>query len=263
VATLPAPVTLRTNPRLTTGLLAVGGFVVLWQLAGSTNAVPADLISYPTQVLAAAMRMTASGELASNAAISLLEFGYGFLPALVLGVGLGLLMGLSRRLRYLLDPLIMALYTPPQFTLLPLLVIWFGIGLESKVAMVFLGALFPIVVNTSTGVQQVDPVLVRAVRAFGGSQLDVVRKVVVPSALPSMMAGIRLGIGRAIIGVVVGEMYVAVAGLGHLVQVYSSAARPAELIVLVMLFALFGLVAVNVARAIEERVGGWRQSLEV
>jgi NitT/TauT family transport system permease protein len=260
VATLPARATLRTSPRLTTSLLAVAGFLVAWQLLGP---LAADLISYPTQVLDTAARMAASGELASNAGVSLLEFAYGFLPALALGIGLGLLMGLWRRLRYLLDPLMMALYTPPQFTLLPLLVIWFGIGLESKVAMVFLGALFPIVVNTSTGVQQVDPILVRAVRAFGGSQLDVVRKVILPGALPSMMAGVRLGIGRAIIGVVVGEMYVAVAGLGHLVQVYSSAARPAELIVLVVLFALFGVVAVNVARAIEERVGGWRRSLEV
>ncbi len=253
----------RISRRTATGVISVVLFLVVWQVVGSTNLISADEISYPTAVAAAAARMTISGELASNAWISLAEFVEGFLPSLLVGVLVGVAMGLSRRVRYLLEPLVMALYTAPRIALLPLLVIWFGIGMESKIAVVFLGAVFQILVNTATGVEQVDPIWIRAARSYGANTLQVIAKVIVPGALPSIMTGIRLGIGRAIIGVVVGEMYVAVAGLGHLVQVYSSAARPADLLVLVLVFAMFGVVTVNAVRWLEERAGAWRQPQEL
>jgi ABC-type nitrate/sulfonate/bicarbonate transport system permease component len=128
--------------------------------------------------------------------------------------------------------------------------------------VVFLGAIFPVIVNTMAGVQQIDPLWVRAVRSFGASEWQVVTKVVLPGALPAVMAGVRLGLGRAIIGVVVGEMYVAVAGVGRLVQVYSGAGRAAELIVLVVLIAAFGFACITGLRLIEERIAPWRRELE-
>jgi sulfonate transport system permease protein len=234
----------------------------VWQLVGARNLISADLISYPTQVVSTAAQMAASGELGSNALVSLQEFLYGFVPAVALGIALGLAMGQFRRVRYLLDPLIMAFYTAPRIALIPVLVIWFGVGIESKVAVVFLGAIFPVIVNTMAGVQQIDPLWVRAVRSFGASEWQVVTKVVLPGALPAVMAGVRLGLGRAIIGVVVGEMYVAVAGVGRLVQVYSGAGRAAELIVLVVLIAAFGFACITGLRLIEERIAPWRRELE-
>src|SRR5207237_9875183 len=111
----------------------------------------------------------ASGDLGRAALVSFQEFVYGFAPAVVVGVALGLAMGRFQRLRYLCDPLLMAFYTAPRIALIPLLVIWFGVGMESKVAVVFLSGVFPVVVNTLAGVQQIDPLWVRAVRAYGAS----------------------------------------------------------------------------------------------
>jgi ABC-type nitrate/sulfonate/bicarbonate transport system permease component len=254
---------LRHHRRALLGTTSVAVFLIVWQIVGSASATTADLISYPTQVVTTAAAMTASGELGSNALVSLQEFLYGFLPAIVVGIALGLAMGRYRRVRYLLDPLIMAFYTAPRIALIPLLVIWFGVGIESKVAVVFLGAIFPVIVNTMAGVDQVDPLWVRAVRSFGASDWQVLTKVMLPGALPAVMAGIRLGLGRAIIGVVVGEMYVAVAGVGRLVQVYSGAGRAAELVVLVVLIAAFGFACISALRLIEERIAPWRRELEV
>jgi ABC-type nitrate/sulfonate/bicarbonate transport system permease component len=264
VATRPhISLALRRRRRTLTGGLAVALFLAVWQLVGSWSLVRVDLISYPTQLLAVGASLVASGELGRHALISLQEFVYGFAPAVVVGILLGLAMGQFRRLRYLLDPLVMALYTAPRIALIPILVVWFGVGMESKVAVVFLGAVFPILVNTLAGVQQVDPLWVRAARAFGASQLQVVVRVVLPGALPAVMAGLRLGLGRAILGVIVGEMYVSVAGMGQLIQVYGSAGRVAELVVLATIVAGFGLLCITALRRVEERIGPWRRELEL
>jgi len=254
---------LQRHRRGVLGTASVAAFLVAWQVVGSRDATTADLISYPTQVVATGAQMTASGELGRNALVSLQEFVYGFVPAVVLGIALGLAMGRFRRVRYLLDPLVMAFYTAPRIALIPLLVIWFGVGMESKVAVVFLGAIFPVMVNTLAGVEQIDPLWVRAVRSFGAGEWQVVTKVVLPGAVPAVMAGVRLGLGRAIIGVIVGEMYVAVAGVGRLVQVYSGAGRAAELVVLVVIIAAFGFACITGLRLLEERIAPWRRELEV
>jgi ABC-type nitrate/sulfonate/bicarbonate transport system permease component len=256
------PLAIRRHRRGLLGTVSVVAFLLLWELVGSRNIISADMISYPTQALAVGIGMAASGELGRNALVSLQEFVYGFVPAIVVGIALGVAMGRFRRLRYLLDPLTMAFYTAPRIALIPVLVIWFGVGMESKVAVVFLGGVFPVLVNTMAGVQQVDPLWVRAVRSFGASELQVVTKVVLPGALPAVMAGVRLGLGRAIIGVIVGEMYVAVAGVGRLIQVYSGAARAAELVVLVTIIAVFGFLCIAGLRLIEERLAPWRRELE-
>jgi NitT/TauT family transport system permease protein len=253
---------LRHHRRGLIGTASVIAFLVAWQIVGAQNLISADLISYPTQVLAVGASMVASGELTSNGLVSLQEFVYGFAPAIVVGIAIGLAMARFRRVRYLLDPLVMAFYTAPRIALIPVLVIWFGVGMESKVAVVFLGGIFPVLVNTMAGVQQVDPLWVRAVRSFGANEWQVVTKVVLPGALPAVMAGVRLGLGRAIIGVIVGEMYVAVAGVGRLVQVYSGAGRAAELIVLVTVIAAFGFLCIAGIRWLEERMAPWRRELE-
>ena len=237
-------------------------FLVVWQAIGSNNLIRSDLISYPSQVLATAVSMAATDELGHHALVSLQELVLGFAPAVALGMLLGLLMGQSRRLRYLLEPAIMAAYATPRIALIPVLVLWFGIGMESKAAVVFLGAVFPILVNTLAGVQQIDPLWVRAARAFGAGPLQVMVTVLLPGALPAIMAGLRLGLGRAIISVIVAEMYVSLAGMGRLIQAYGNAGRSPELIVLGVTTALFGVLGVTALRWIELRVGPWRRELE-
>ncbi|MDE3101772.1 MAG: ABC transporter permease [Chloroflexota bacterium] len=251
------------RPARLIGAASVAAFVIAWQAAASTGLLRADLVSSPVGVISATARLIASGELGRNAVVTIEEFVLGFVPSVAVGLVLGIVMGLQRRLRYLLDPLLMALYAAPLVALIPILVIWFGVGEGSKVAVVFLSALFPVLVNAMAGVEQVEAAWMRAVRAFGGSELDVVRKAILPGALPAFMAGIRLGLGRGIIGVIVGEIYVSVRGIGSLMNDYSGAGRTAELIALVWVTALCGFAGVAAMRWWEERVSAARPALEL
>lgn len=248
--------------RLVVGGLAVVAFLALWQVVGSLNIIRSDLISYPSEVATTFVKMTASGELGQSAFVSVMEFLQGFVPAVLIGIVLGVVLALNRPFRMLFDPLLIAIYQAPMIAFVPIIVVWFGVGTQSKVAMVFLSALFPVMINTTTGVQGVAEPWVRAVRSFGARPLQVVVKAILPGSLPAIMAGIRLGLGRAIVGLIAAEMYVSVIGIGHLVQVYSSADRAAEIIVLVVVISGFGFLCVSLVRTIENKLGPWRLDLE-
>ena len=242
------------------GSLSVVIFLVVWELVGSLELIPVAFIATPTLVLEAGYSLARSGELLTHSVVSLQEFVYGFFPALVAGVGLGIAMGRYRWVGNLLDPLMMAFYTMPRIALLPLLIIWFGVGIGSKVAIVFLGAIFPIIVNTVAGMRQIEPVWVKAARSFGCGEFRVLRRVVLPGALPTIMTGIRLGVGRGIISVIVGEMYVSVSGLGRIMMDYSAGTRTAHTIVLVTVVAGFGFLMVRAVYQLEKKLGPWRQA---
>jgi NitT/TauT family transport system permease protein len=194
--------------------------------------------------------------------VSLQELALGFALAVLVGVPLGVAMGRVPRLGHLLDPLVMVGHATPRVALLPVLVLWLGIGVVSKAAVAFLGAVFPVLVNTLAGVRQLDPLWERAVRAFGGRSVAVLAKVVLPGTLPAVMGGLRLGLGRALIGVIVGEMYVSVAGVGQLLAVYGNAGRTGELLALAGLVGLVSLAGVQACRVAEARLGPWRRGIE-
>jgi NitT/TauT family transport system permease protein len=243
--------------RAVVGFLAVALFLLAWQLVGGNDIIRSDLISYPSEVAATLIQMSASGELGSNVAVSLQEFIQGFFPAIGFGVAAGTAFALSRRLHYLFEPLIVALNTSPIIAFVPVIVVWFGVGTQSKAIMVFLAAVIPIVINTMTGIGQVHESWTRACRAFGASRSQVILKATLPGALPSVMVGIRLAVGRAIVGLIAAEMYVSVRGVGRLIQVYSSSERAAEIFVLVAVVATFGFVLVTVLRRIEAWLAPW------
>jgi NitT/TauT family transport system permease protein len=148
----------------------------------------------------------------------------------------------------------MALYATPQLALLPILVLWLGIGMGSKIAVVFIGAVIPIVVNSMAGVRQVERPLVLAARSFCASRRDVFIKVILPASLPAVMIGVRLGLSRAVLGVVVAEMYVSQDGVGNQIMRLGSAFRVDHLLVYVLLVSAFGLGLTTAARKLEERV---------
>jgi sulfonate transport system permease protein len=248
--------------RLLVGTLSVAVFLAVWQFVGQREIVRSDLISYPTEVLATFVRLISTGELGSNAAITLQEFVEGFIPSIVFGVVCGVLLALIRPLRELLDPLLTAMYTAPVIAFIPILVVWFGVGTYSKVVIVFISAIFPIMINTRVGVSEIAEPWLRAVKSFGADQLQVVTKAILPGSMPAIMAGIRLGLGRAIVGLIAGEMYVSLGGIGRMIQVYSSAARSSEIIVLVVVIAVFGYACVALLRSVENRMGTWQSNLE-
>jgi sulfonate transport system permease protein len=238
--------------------LAVLAFLLLWQIAATRGWVNARYTSAPSQVFAAAIDVVRHDNFLGNAWVSFSEFSAGFAVALAAGLPLGLVLGASRRARLFVEPPLMALYTAPRLTLLPILIVWLGIGMASKVAVVFLGAVFPIIVNTIAGVREADPRLIQAARAFGANWLDIFIKILVPGALPAILLGVRLGIGRGVLSVVVGEMFVSEAGIGHQIMNYGETLQVGRLLVYAFAITLFGYALTLAVGLLEDRIRSWR-----
>jgi ABC-type nitrate/sulfonate/bicarbonate transport system permease component len=238
--------------------LSVAAFFILWQVAPELGWVNGRFTSQPSQVFLAGIDVVLHDNFFYHARISLTELALGFALALAVSIPLGVLLGTSQTARYLIDPPLMALYIAPTLVLLPILVVWLGIGMASKVAIVFLGALFPIVVNTMAGMREVDSKLIRAARSFGASKFDIFIQILIPGSLPSILTGIRLAVGRAVLGVVVGELFVSQAGIGHQLNTYGSSMRIDRLLVYALVVSAFGYALTAAVRAIEARVRTWR-----
>jgi ABC-type nitrate/sulfonate/bicarbonate transport system permease component len=234
--------------------MSVAIFLVAWELAPRLHLVDPFFTSQPSRVLVASVDIIRSGTLMHDATVSLSEFAVGFALALVIGVPVGLMLGTFPTVRHLLDPPLMAVYATPQLALLPIFVLWLGIGMASKIAVVFIGASIPIIVNSMAGVRQVERPLVLAARSFCATRRDVFVKVMLPASLPAVMIGIRLGLSRAVLGVVVAEMYVSQEGVGNQIMRLGSAFRVDHLLVYVLLVSAFGLGATTAARKLEERM---------
>lgn len=245
---------MKLSYRTLVSTLAVVVFLAAWELAPRTGAVDATFTSQPSRVIAAGLDIVRSGGFVDDVSVSLAEFAIGFGLAIAIGVPLGLLLGRFPVLRHLLDPPIMAIYAAPHLALLPIIVVWLGIGMQSKIAVAFVGGVIPILVNATAGVRGVERSWVIAARSFCASGWDVFFKVTLPGALPSVILGIRLGLSRAVLGVVVGEMYQSQAGLGNKVMRYGSEFRTDYLLFYVLLISLFGLTATTAVRSLEERL---------
>jgi NitT/TauT family transport system permease protein len=234
--------------------LFVGG----WELVARWHWVDPIVLSSPSRVLAAVARQWNAGELPRDLAWTLTEFAVGFGLAAAVGMVLGILMGLYRTLEHALDPFVWTLYAAPLVALYPLFIVWFGFGFPTVVALTFVLTVTPITVNALAALRSVDPVLVRAVRAFGGRQRDVVLKVIVPASLPLALAGLRIGVGRALVGVVVGEMFGANAGLGFRMAFYAARLRTTDVLVAVVAIVAVGVLGTQTMRALEHRLARWR-----
>jgi ABC-type nitrate/sulfonate/bicarbonate transport system permease component len=184
----------------------------------------------------------------------------GFGVSLVLGVGLGLLMGRSRVAEALLDPHLNALYATPQVALTPLLMMWLGLGFAVKVVIIFLFAFFPILINTTSGVKNVSASLVEVGRAYLASERQILFKVVFPAALPFIMAGIRLAVGRALVGMVVAELFTAITGLGAMLTLYGNLFETAKMFVVIGVFGLLGVGLIRATQALESRMARWKET---
>jgi NitT/TauT family transport system permease protein len=182
----------------------------------------------------------------------------GYVAAVLLGVPLGLVGGWYRRLNYFFDPWLNFMNSLPRVALLPLIVLWVGIGIWSKIVVVFLGAFFMIMMNTLYGVRTVDRHLLDVASSFGASQRRLFITVVLPGSLPFILAGLRLGIGRAVIGVIVGELYAANAGLGYMIVVAGQTLQTSRLLFGVILLTAMGVVSVEALRVVERRFQRWR-----
>jgi ABC-type nitrate/sulfonate/bicarbonate transport system permease component len=239
-------------------LLGVVLFLILWQVTSWFKWVNPLFISSPSRVAVKAAEMLASSELYQHLGITGLEFLVGFGLACAVAVPFGLMYGWNRTFRAFFDPFVSGLYSTPMIALLPLLIIAFGIGIKSKIAMIFLSAFFPIAINTASGMQVLDASLVKAARAFGASNWQLFTTVGMPSCVPFILAGLRLAVGRALIGVVVGEMYAGTSGIGYLLAVSGQTFETDTFFVAVIIVVLAGYSLTEGLKWVEGRFATWR-----
>jgi ABC-type nitrate/sulfonate/bicarbonate transport system permease component len=212
----------------------------------------------PSRVGATLWGMMVSGTLWAPLGVSAAGFTIGLVLSIAVGLPLGVLLGRSRTLNAMFDPFITAFNATPRLVFLPLLMLWFGLGVGSKVVIVFIGALFPLLINTYEGVRNADRLLINVVRSFGASEWDVARLVVVPNALPYIIAGLRLAIGRAILGVVVAEFFGAEQGLG-VVMVQAASRYQVDIVFAgLVVFAALSLIMTGLVKLLEDRLSRWR-----
>jgi NitT/TauT family transport system permease protein len=233
-------------------LLAVWEFVV-WRAGISPLYLPR-----PSRIALALWHLIADQGLGTDIGLTLYRIFAGFAIALVTGVLLGVWMAVSRPIRAMSDILIAALYPLPKVTLIPLLVIWLGTGGPFMLTISFMGAFFPIVINTVVGVQQCEPGLVLAARDLGASTRQIVWRVLIPSAVPAIFAGIRIGLGISIILVVAAEMVIAKDGLGARLFVAGQLLDTEIVFAVLVVLALLGIVITKLQDAIDARLGLWR-----
>ncbi len=238
-------------------LVGITVFLTLWEAAPALGWVKPIFTSSPSRILQAALWLFEHG-LWNDIVVSLTEFGLGFGLALLFAIPFGIVLGWSRRLHALFDPFITALNATPRVALLPLIILWLGIGVESKVAVVFLGALFPILINTIVGVQTLDSHLVRCARAFGASDRQILVTLALPTSVPFIIAGMRLGVGRGLLGVVVGELVAATAGVGYMMNRAGATFQTDKVFVGVLLITGFGYGLTEILKRVEAHVGLWR-----
>lgn len=237
-------------------LLALAAFLLLWWLAARFASTA--LIPTPGETLAAARGMIDDGRLWTALGDSLAVYGSGYLLAILAGVPLGLMMGGFRPLGRTLDIYVNALTATPRVAFIPLIIVVLGLGFEAKVAIIFLGAVMPIVINTYAGVLNADGELVEMARAAGASRAQVFRRILLPGALPFIVVGLRLGATIGLINTVVAELYTAVRGLGGLLALYGNTFQMAPYFVVVLVLAGIGTLVTQALRLIEIRTERWR-----
>ncbi|MGW5720119.1 ABC transporter permease [Amycolatopsis sp. NPDC003865] len=232
--------------------------VAAWQVFSATGVLPPDKLSSPWTVVRAGIEVARSGELGDAFAVSLGRVGAGFAIGAVVGVVLGIVSGLSRWGEVLVDPPVQMLRTLPFLGLIPLFILWFGIGEETKIVLVALGVAFPLYLNVHSGIRSADPNLVEAARALGFSRAERLWHVVLPGALPQALVGLRQSLGIAWLALIVGETVNADAGVGYLINNAREFLRTDVVVVGLVLYALLGLVTDALVRLLERRALRWR-----
>ena len=245
-------------------ILGTGTIVLLllvWQFLPDFVPMKAGtklFFTVPSHIAGTLWTMFATGSIWAPLGVSASAFAIGLLLAIVAGLPLGVLLGRSATLNAMIDPFITAFNATPRLVFLPLLMLWFGIGIWSKVAVVFLGALFPLLINTYEGVRNADKILINVVRSFGAGEWDIARLVVVPNSLPFIIVGLRLAIGRAVLGVVVSEFFGSQDGLGVVMVRAASQFKVDVVFAGLIVFAALSLIMTGLVKLLEDRLTRWR-----
>ena len=230
---------LRRSP-LAIGATSIVVLLAAWEILGRQDPTTA---SYPSEVAAAFVDMTAGdGALLEALSATLQGMAVGFVVSAVLGIGIGFAMGRIKIVAGLLEPYINAIYATPRIALIPLLVLWFGIGFELRVTVAVLSAIFPIILNTYVGASTVDRGLTDAGRSLNASNFQLLRTVVFPASLPFVVTGLRIGGFRALVGVIVAEMTASIVGTGQLLITYGRYLQVSHLVAVILTLGVIGVL---------------------
>jgi NitT/TauT family transport system permease protein len=237
-------------------LLSLVVVLALWEFYG--RRVNPILFTYPLAIGRAFFSLVMSGELQSYMKESLLVLLYASILALIVGVFLGVVMGRFSLVEWATDIYISALYSMPMVAMVPLIVLWFGFKVPAKVIIVFLFMVFPILINTYQGVKDVDRNLQEVARSFCSSEGQLWRHLIIPSAIPFIVVGVRLAIGRGLVGMIVAEFYTSVTGLGYMIVRYANAFETDKLFVPIVVVMILGVGLMWLAKWVEGRIAPWR-----
>lgn len=255
----PARIARRSRRR---AVLSVLGGLAIWELVGRYVVTNPILFAPFSKVLAAGWALFVSGELMHHLAVSSGEFALGFGLATFIGVALGFLMATNRAAQDILDPWVSFFYSSPLVALIPFFILVFGVGISSKVAIVFTVAIFPILLNAFVGIRSANADLLEVGAVFNCTRTQIFTKILLPAALPYVIVGLRLGIGRALTGVVVSELFGSTAGLGWLIGTAGQSFDTPTVLFGVLMFSVFGVAMVESLKWLEHLLAPWRKVVQ-
>jgi NitT/TauT family transport system permease protein len=247
-------------PLLSAGLpvLAFVVFLASWEVVG--RLVNPVLFAPPSRIAEAFAELTANGRLPQALLVTLQSLALGFLLALVSGLAIGVLLGLYPTLARVVEPYIDAVYATPRVVLIPLVILWFGVGFWGRLFIIWIGGVVPIIINTAIGVRNARQDLVEVARSFGATDRQAVRHVILPGAVPYVLAGLRIAAGRLLLGVVIAEVFLDLTGIGGLIQTESQYFRADNMLVGVIVLALLGILMIAAFDVLERAVSGWKDA---
>jgi ABC-type nitrate/sulfonate/bicarbonate transport system permease component len=240
------------------GALSFAVILGFWQAIVELGIVDPFLVASPSRVASALWDQATAGLLWDNVRASFVELIIGLALATLVGLPLGLAIGWYRRVSLAIEPLVWLQYSAPIIALYPIFTLMFGLGAKAVIAMTFLLTVSPIIINTSRGVRSVDARLLQVTRSFGAGDRQLFAKVILPASLPLVMAGMRLAVGRALIGVAVGELFAGTSGLGWSVSYYGGVLKTTDMLASVIVIGALGVLLTSAVGILERRLDSWR-----
>jgi NitT/TauT family transport system permease protein len=238
-------------------LVVIALMLAVWEIAARWFVDPLFL-SPPTKVIASLGALFATPGVPAALGLTLYELAAAFVIAVAIGLALGLAIGLQPFVRASVFPIVLLLYGMPQVTILPLFVLYFGIGAASKIAFGVTHGVFPVVMTVVAGVQNLKPILMTSARSMGASRWQMFRHVIFPHMVPSFFTGMRLGMSGVLLGVLLAELYVSIAGIGYFTTLFTQNFDPARLFGLIGVLAAMAIVLNTIVRRAETHFGKWR-----
>jgi NitT/TauT family transport system permease protein len=245
-----------SQPRYWLPFLSLAIVLGGWEMVG--RSIDPLLFSPPSVVVAQFGELISSGELQRAAQVTMKALFLGYALAVLAGIPFGIVMGAVPRFGDILQPYLYAIFSTPRVVVVPLIVVWFGIGFEARLFLVFFWSAIAISVNTAQGVRHARPDLVEVARSYSVSRVQLARHVLIPGAIPFVVAGLRIGAERAIVGVIIGEMFLQIVGLGGVITKGSEQLLPAKMLCAVVVIALMGTILVTALDLLERRFQSWR-----